>query len=226
MLYKETVDSATLELLKELIAEPLLKDFFLVGGTALSLQIGHRISIDLDFFTTTEFNENDLLEYLEATYGFQLDYQQKNTLKGRIGNVKVDLISHRYPLLETLVVEESIRMAGLKDIGAMKINAITGNGTRVKDYIDVAYLSLYFTTVELLQAYQDKYVNRNPLAAIKSLMYHLDIDFSDPVEMMDENYSWSVIKTRIDQMINEPERLFGPLNYIESQDQVRKRGRR
>jgi hypothetical protein len=227
MLYKETVSPTTLELLNKLIAEPLLKDFFLVGGTALSLQIGHRMSIDLDLFTTSEFDENALLESMETNYGFQLDYQQKNTLKGRIDDVKVDLIAHRYPLLENLITEDGVRMAGLKDIGAMKINAITGNGTRVKDYIDIAYLSSHLTSIELLEAYQGKYVNRNPLMAIKSLVYHQDIDFSDPVEMIEENYSWQFIKTRLDQMLEEPEILFEPLKYVElPKNEIKRKSRR
>ena len=64
MLRKETVDKPTLELLKTLMNDGLLKDFFLVGGTALALQIGHRISIDLDFFNQSAFDENLLIAEL------------------------------------------------------------------------------------------------------------------------------------------------------------------
>lgn len=70
MLRKETVSQSTLELLKTLMIDEQFKDFFLVGGTALSLQIGHRISIDLDFFTTDSFENDYILDVLEEKYKF------------------------------------------------------------------------------------------------------------------------------------------------------------
>ncbi|MDP9082106.1 MAG: nucleotidyl transferase AbiEii/AbiGii toxin family protein [Bacteroidota bacterium] len=99
MLQKQTVSPGTLELLISLMKDEELWEFFLVGGTALSLQIGHRVSIDLDLFSINPFDENLLLAYLESTCKFQLDYQSKNTLKGQINGVKVDFITHSYPLV-------------------------------------------------------------------------------------------------------------------------------
>ena len=61
MLRKETVSEFTLELLKTLMEDELLENFFLAGGTALALQIGHRISLDLDLFTQVSFTENEML---------------------------------------------------------------------------------------------------------------------------------------------------------------------
>src|ERR1035438_4050934 len=141
MLRKETVSEPTLDLLKTLMQDDLFRDFFLVGGTALALRIGHRLSIDIDLFSMNSFCEEDLLSAMEAKYNFQLDYRRKNTLKGEIAGVKVDLITHNYPLVKPLQEVEGLRMASLEDITAMKLNAISGNGTRIKDFIDVAYLS-------------------------------------------------------------------------------------
>lgn len=218
MLYKETVSPRTLEILKELMTEPSLGNFFLAGGTALALQIGHRISIDLDFFTINDFDKDGLLEELERSYGFAVDYQQKNTLKGRIENVKVDFIAHQYPLLSPLTNDEGVRMCSLRDIAAMKLNAIAGNGTRIKDYIDVAYLSSYMSALEIVESYSGKYTNRNPLMAIKSLIYHKDIDFSEPIEVIDENYSWEFITKRLDEMMAEPEKVFSSLSFGRNDD--------
>ena len=86
MLHQETVSPATLGLIKTLQADSMLKGFLLVGDTALSLQLGHRISIDIDLFTQDEFDSTELLEYLEQTYSFQLQYIYKNTLKGIINH--------------------------------------------------------------------------------------------------------------------------------------------
>ncbi len=139
MLQKQTVDAGTLELLTMLMGDEQLNDFILVGGTALALQIGHRKSIDLDFFNGNAFNENELSEYLETSKQFKLDFISKNTIKGEINGVKVDLLKHGYPLVNPQVVLEGIRMAGIEDIAAMKLNAIIGNGTRLKDFVDIAY---------------------------------------------------------------------------------------
>jgi hypothetical protein len=111
--------------------DELLKNFFLVGGTALALQIGHRISIDLDLFTQTSFDENEILSNLEERYQFQMDFQARNTLKGSIRGIKVDLITHNYPLVKPLIKMENVSMAAPEDIAAMKLNVITGNGTRI-----------------------------------------------------------------------------------------------
>jgi hypothetical protein len=191
--------------------DPLLGGFFLVGGTALSLQIGYRRSIDLALFSLNDFDENTLLTAIEEKYGFKTDFQAKNTLKGQIDDVKVDFITHKYPLIHPLLVIEDVRMARLEDIAAMKLNAIAGNGTRLKDFIDIAYLSSFLTPIQIIEAYQNKHSTRNPVMAIKSMTYHHDIDFTEPIEMMDSNYSWKGIEKRLSDMLNTPGQLFGPL---------------
>lgn len=208
MLQKETVNGPTLELLKTLMNDELLKDFFLVGGTALALQIGHRISIDLDFFNQSAFDENLLLAELESKYNFQLNYQSKNTLKGEMQDVKVDFITHNYPLAKSLVQEEEVRMASPEDIAAMKLNAIAGNGTRLKDFIDMAHLSSKITLFQMVNAYELKYASRNPSIVLKALEYHQDINFKEVIEMVDKKYQWKYIKKRLFQMTKFPKKLF------------------
>jgi hypothetical protein len=212
MLQKETVSEPTLELLKTLMNDKLLQNFFLVGGTALALQIGHRISIDLDLFSTRPFDKKEILYTLIKQYNFKLNFESGNALKGEIDHVKVDLITHQYPLINLLIIEEGIRMASLEDIAAMKLNAIVGNGTRVKDFIDIAYLSAYLTPIQMVEAYESKYSSNNPIMAIKALNYYRDIDFNEDVEMIDVNYSWEQIEERLKQMLDYPEYIFEPIN--------------
>ncbi len=187
--------------------DELLKDFFLVGGTALALQIGHRISIDLDFFNQSAFDENLLIAELENNYKFQLDYQSKNILKGEIQSIKVDFITHNYPLVKSLVQEEGLRMASPEDIAAMKLNAIAGNGTRLKDFIDIAHLSSTITLSQMVNAYEHKYASRNPSIVIKALEYHQDINFKEVIEMVDNKYQWKYIEKRLFQMTKFPKKL-------------------
>ena len=108
MLHKETVDASTLELLKRLMADKRLEDFVLVGGTALSLQMGHRISVDLDLFINSVLDAEALREYLERTYHLETDYMAFATVKGEIEGVQVDCIAHSYPWIRPFVEEEGI----------------------------------------------------------------------------------------------------------------------
>jgi len=225
MLRKETVSESTLELLKTLMNDELLKAFFLVGGTALSLQIGHRISIDLDLFTISSFDDDQMLSDLEDKYKFQLDYQSKNTLKGEIGGVKVDLITHNYPLVKPLLNFDSVRMASPDDIAAMKLNAISGNGTRLKDFIDIAYLSSFMTLSQMIDAYEEKYSSRNPAMVIKALDYHKDINFNEPIEMLEGKYRWKDIEQRIGQMTLNPTKVFTQIYELKQSDEKQSRNR-
>lgn len=175
MLHTETVSGTTLELIKQLQSDPVLKNFILVGGTALSLQLGHRISIDIDFFTTQEFDVKQMLEHIEQNYGFQEQYSYTNTLKGIINGVFVDFLRHNYKNITEPLNIKGIKMASLQDIAAMKVNAITGNGTRVKDFIDIYFLLKEFSFSDIIGFYKTKYNFRNDFHAIKSLTYFDDI---------------------------------------------------
>lgn len=176
MLHKETVSNDTLELIQKLLSDVALQKFILVGGTALSLQIGHRISIDIDFFSTEAFDQQEMLQHLESNYGFQEQYSHTHTLKGIINGVFVDLLRHDYKYVAEPINIMGIRLASKQDIAAMKVNAITGNGTRVKDFIDIYFLLKEFSFSEIIEFYKTKYNSRNDFHAVKSLTYFEDID--------------------------------------------------
>jgi hypothetical protein len=224
MLRKETINEPTLELLKKLMQDERFRDFFLVGAAALALQIGHRISRDLYLFSMSPFDKDQMLSDLENDYNFQLDYQHKNTLKGEIEGVKVDLITHNYPLVKPLHLVEGIRMASLSDIAAMKLNAISGNQTRLKDFIDVAYLSSSLTLADMVNAYEEKYASRNPTMVVKALEYYQDINFDENVQMLHGHYHWENIKARLSQMTLYPHKLFGQVPGVKKeQEKVQKK---
>lgn len=92
-------------------------------------------------FSTDAYDENALAEYLRSGYHFDLDFISKNTLKGEINGVQLDCIAHQYPWINSSVLEDNIRLASYDDIAAMKLNVIAGNGIRIKDFIDIAFLS-------------------------------------------------------------------------------------
>lgn len=209
MLHKETVSPLLLALLQRLFSFREMDEFVLVGGTALSLRIGHRKSIDIDLFTNGPFPADELPVFLREN-GFEFHQQSgfKGGIFGFISNIKADFIRHAYPWVNAPEMIEGIRIASIADIAAMKLNAITGSGKRLKDFADVAYLSAHLSLSEMLDHYEKKYPDINGMMAVKSLCYHDDIDFSVAIEFMDNTMNWSSIETRIQEMVNQPQKCF------------------
>src|SRR5690349_3583153 len=99
MLRTKSVEQGTLDLIKKLMADEKFKAFNLVGGTALALMIGHRISVDIDLFSTTAFNAPQLGDHLTTNYNVQEVQILKNGVFCYVNDVKIDLIAHQYPLI-------------------------------------------------------------------------------------------------------------------------------
>ncbi len=170
-----------------------------------------RISVDIDLFSSTSFNENKLAEYLHTAYQFKLDFISKNTLKGELDGVQLDCIAHQYPWISSPLVEENIRLASYSDIAAMKLNAIAGNGTRIKDFIDIAFLSAKIPMNQMLNSYELKY-NANPIIPIKAIAYLDDINFNEPIKMANNSkLNWRKIQNRLKSMQDYPDRIFQDL---------------
>lgn len=102
-------------------------------------------------------------------------------------------------------------MASLNDIAAMKLNAIIGNGTRIKDFIDIAYLSDTLSFSEMVNAYAAKYASRNAVMTLKAVNFYDDIDLKEKVHVLDKNYKWELIKTRLNKITMEPKKIFPSL---------------
>ena len=125
MLYSNTVEDETWDLLQELMGLEFLQAFSLIGGTALSLQLGHRKSIDLDLFSIPDFDkalmQKKLLEHFKTR--ISISSSVKNTLGvfSVIDGIKVDICCRPYPLLKPVLEMDGIRMWSLQDIAASKI---------------------------------------------------------------------------------------------------------
>lgn len=208
MLYTQTVSPKTLELLNRLMNDITFNRFLLVGVTVLSLQLGHRLSLYLDLFCNESFDESALAEYLRTAYHFHLDFIEKETVKGEIDGVKLDCIAHKYPWLNAPNEIDGVQLAHYEDIVAMKLNAIVGNGTRIKDFIDIAYLSKKMSLNRMLNAYQSKY-SSNAVMVINALVYFDDINFNEPVKMIDTTkVDWQKIQKHLQRMIKNPDNIF------------------
>jgi len=208
MLHEEILTPETLALLKTLMQDQELSSFNLVGGTGLALYLGHRKSIDLDLFTVRSFNAKELENYFIEKYDFKESYIEENTLKGSINGIKIDCITYSYPLIEPVHHENGIRIISMKDIAAMKLSAITDSGSRLKDFIDIAYLSTQYTLNEMLEAYSNKYKNTNEISPVKALIYYDDIKEREPIMFINGNYSWKLIDKRLQLITKTPDRIF------------------
>lgn len=211
MLHKETIEPRTLELLKRLQAEPLLQTFNLVGGTALALRLGHRKSIDLDLFTREEFDLEELKAMLTENYGMKVSFERNQTLKGFVDGVMIDCIRFNYPHLQAPDIIEGVRLESISDIIAMKLSVIAQNGTRVKDFIDIAVLSTRYSLDKMLEFYSSKFPNANVLMPIKALTFFDEIDFNESVVMTSGKFDWKRIAKRLNEMVRSPQKVFATI---------------
>ena len=195
MLYLSTVESTTLELLKRLQQLPVLSNTRLVGGTALALQLGHRKSIDLDFFGQINVNSQELREALQTLGMLTVLSDSKNIHIYVLNGVKIDIVNYTYPWIDDVVCKDGIRLASPKDIAAMKITAIEGRGTK-KDFVDIYFLLKTYSLNNILDFYAQKYSDSSSFMAMKSLAYFEDAE-EDPMPYMFVDVSWNEIKRSI-----------------------------
>jgi len=202
MLYYQTVEPNTLELLKDLCFQDYLNQFVLVGGTALALQIGHRKSIDLDFFTTNDFKVGELIPRLLKDYKLNPILQTEQTLICLINSVKVDFIRFKYPFIRPIITENGIRMLQIEDIAPMKIDAITGRGKK-KDFYDLYYLMKQFSIEELFSLFLEKYPHQTTFHVAKSITYFADAENDPDPFVFDKNITWTKVKNAIKKEIRK-----------------------
>ena len=160
-LYYETVSKTLLECLKKLMENNAFKEFILVGGTALCLQRGHRMSVDIDLFTDNEYGSMNLEKIKKALINIFPYTESLETLNERnlgymvyVGNnkeekIKLDLF-YTEKFIMPIIEQDGLRLASLQDIAAMKMLAITNN-KRKKDFWDLHELLECFTLEEIIQ---------------------------------------------------------------------------
>ena len=210
MLQAATVASGTLGLLGRLQAEPLLCSTRLVGGTALSLQIGHRVSDDLDLFSVAPLDGMAVQRMLVDKYGFIPTIIEENTLIGFIQGVKIDVIYHPFPWLEKAIEEDGFRIATKKDIAAMKMHAIINSGKHPKDFVDVAFLSMHFSYNDIKRLLLRRYPAYDPIMADRAVVYFGDIDETliPEINMIGYEFDFGRIKNRIIKMTDNPDKVY------------------
>ena len=194
--YPEAVTSQCRAALNLLRHQPLLEGYYLAGGTALALQIGHRTSTDLDWFTAEHLLESTEREALRLTLGkvgeFEVTREQDEQLYSRLTGADVSFIYQHHPLLEATVDYAGVPLASPTDIGVMKLAAINSRGTR-RDFVDVYCLRDIAPLEKLLQLAEIKYADRPSFLdiTVRALAYFVDAEQQPMPRLFWKNVQWA-----------------------------------
>ncbi len=200
------------------MALPELSAFRLVGGTALALQIGHRISVDIDLFTDKDFDSRSLQVLLAKKFEtFQTVWESKIGFSASINGVKADFFNWSVPFLSQSLEIDSVRLLEKSGIAAMKLDAITSRKHK-KDFVDIYFLLKEFPLIELVGFFRKMY----PFMDYKFVLESLGaIDMADESDtpLMLEPLEWNDVKSRIKTEVKS--HMGGVANQSTSQQEAR-----
>ncbi len=183
----------------------MLETYYLVGGTALALQLGHRLSVDLDLFGKTRLDYDELINSCKEI-GDVASQKQFNSPKDdvkhqvtliqfTINGIKIDILQYNEILIKPIIRHENLRLASLEDIAAMKVRAIEDRGAK-KDFYDMYSLLDFFQLSEILKFSEMKYGAKSPLFSLECMLDFAEADGEkDPVSLI--NLSWDTVKSRV-----------------------------
>ena len=199
-MYWNTIDEHRKNVLKKVVESLPLEDYYMAGGTALSLQCGNRMSYDFDFFTKVKFSAETLADYLSKLGNFKVIYQKDSTLHGILDGVNITFLYYPNPMIEEYVYDEEIeglKYASLKDISVMKLVALSSRGSK-KDYYDLAYMVKY-KNIDIRETFMNLDVkfegkNLNKIHIVQSLTYFDDAECEPDLILMVE-LKWEDIKS-------------------------------
>jgi hypothetical protein len=194
--FPETITPVCQAALVHLRRQPWLESYYLAGGTALALQIGHRISTDLDWFTPNhllEAAERDALRSILISTGAYTDKtEQDGQLYCQLAGADVSFIYQHHALLEPTVDYDGVPLASPIDIGIMKLSAINSRGTR-RDFVDLYCLRDIAPLERLLQLAEVKYADRPSFLdiTVRALAYFADAEQQPMPRMLWKNVQWA-----------------------------------
>jgi predicted nucleotidyltransferase component of viral defense system len=210
-LYYNTVTPILLEILKKIMASHEFDEFRLVGGTALSLQLGHRRSLDIDLFTDSDYDSIDFNifeKYFHQHYSFVDTNDYKVTGMGKsyyVGNHKDDCIKldlcYTDNFIDEIVIVDNIRFASINEITAMKIDVISRAG-RKKDFWDIHEIKDEYSLQQMIDLHKKRYPYSHDSALIlKNLtdFNNADKEF-EPICLRGKH--WEIIKLDLIDLVN------------------------
>ena len=182
-------------LLAALGQQPFLADYYLAGGTALALQLGHRLSVDLDFFCSGKIISDQLKQHLSRIQPLEIRNESDGTLHGVMNGVQLSFIEYPYPHLQAVELYEQVQLASLPDIACMKIAAVTGRSTK-KDFVDLYFLSQHKLDLQAIWSLMDKKfpnVSYSAYHVLRSLVYFQEAEQTEMPKML-VSCGWEEVK--------------------------------
>jgi hypothetical protein len=184
-------------------------DYYLAGGTALALQLGHRKSVDLDWFTSEPMGSprQKAAALLRAGVPFKITFMAQGTLHGTVSRVRVSLLDYGYRQLRPAIRYPgcSCQLASLPDVAAMKLAAVADRGAK-KDFVDLWALLQIASVTEMLKWYKEKYAVDDVGHVLYSMTYFQDAD-RDRMPQMLWRVRWSEMKRAVRERVEEFNRL-------------------
>jgi len=201
----EVLTPETEKLYRAVARLPFISEFYLAGGTGLALQIGHRFSVDLDFFSdlpeaVDQEHRKAILNILTNDPSLMVTWDKDGTFVAHWRGVGVSFFRlDRHPLTKPPISIGGIQVATVEEIGAMKLAAILSRGSR-KDYIDLYFILQQTTLTQLFEISAIKYPYNAafPIFAVRALAYFDDAE-SDPMPRMIRSVKWEQIKAYLEK---------------------------
>lgn len=180
---------------------PAFQQFNLVGGTSLSLQIGHRISIDLDLFTYEEYESATILQALQSLGNLDILVNKPPFLQVRLDDVKMDFLKFPYPFVQEYEEIDGVRLVSIENIAIMKLSAIARRGVK-RDFFDLYFILERYSLEELVGMFETKLPHVDMFHILKSLTYFDDAEpDGDPKMLM--KITWKDVKKVITQKVKD-----------------------
>lgn len=182
--------------------------FYLAGGTALAIHLGHRTSQDFDFYTIENFDNIKLIKDFKKIFNKDVKEKTraKDTLYLKIKQTDLSFFRYPYELIRPAIPYLTVDLASLEDISAMKIESILGRGMK-RDFIDIYFLIKHFGLKNLLRLQKEKYPERfNKQEYLKALLYFGDAEKKGQGRSRIYLYSsidWAEIKRGIEKAVRD-----------------------
>lgn len=204
MMHEDILNKDQRKLIKSI--KNLPKKSYMAGGTALALQLGHRTSLDFDFYTSEHFETEKVLADIQEIFSkVKVERIVKDTIILEINGVSFSLFYYPYDLIQPLVNFKNVKLASIEDISAMKMVAVSMRGKR-RDFIDTYYILKKFGLDEIIKLTLKKYPSYQPMVILKGLIYFRDAedeDISRKIEIFDKDYSWEKVKSKITEEVQK-----------------------
>jgi len=209
-MFTNAVSPDTLRGLEKLGKSGVLGNSYLAGGTALALQLGHRVSLDMDFFTRERFVELSLVNGLKGIGEFVPDQAEEQSILGTFGQTKFSIFYYEYPLVSATIEFEGLQLASPPDIAAMKLLAISDRGV-TRDFVDLYYLRHYFPLEQVFDWYGQKYSNleERKYHLLRGLSYFEDAEAEGRMPRMIKTVDWDEVKRYFEGEVKRLAREWG-----------------